>query len=217
MTASPAPNCANGTQYVAGTVVQLSAAPRADFVLANWSGGATGTNTPVSVTMDGNKSVVATYVPAHAVQFYRDAGYQNGFCYADSAGPDNLTARCAGYDRSVSSLLLQAGWSIRLFAAPDQAGSSRCLMGSDDSFADNTFENGASLNDAAPSYALFHQAACPALPGTFNKSAPTDGATTDQAADLTLEWGASPGATSYEYCYDTTNDSTCDAHLDQRW
>jgi len=45
-------------------------------------------------------------------------------------------------------------------------------------------------------------------PGDFNKSAPANGAIS-QPANPTLSWGASSGATSYEYCIDTSNDSTC--------
>jgi len=45
-------------------------------------------------------------------------------------------------------------------------------------------------------------------PGAFNKSSPANGVT-NQPANLTLSWDASPGATSYEYCYDTTNDNIC--------
>lgn len=46
------------------------------------------------------------------------------------------------------------------------------------------------------------------LPGTFNKTAPANGATT-QALSPTLTWGASTGAASYEYCVDTVNDDAC--------
>jgi thermitase len=42
----------------------------------------------------------------------------------------------------------------------------------------------------------------------FNKSAPLNTAT-DQSVNTTLSWAASSGATSYEYCYDTTNDNSC--------
>jgi hypothetical protein len=45
-------------------------------------------------------------------------------------------------------------------------------------------------------------------PGAFNKTAPANGAT-GQPANPTLSWGASSGATSYEYCIDTSNDNTC--------
>ena len=47
-------------------------------------------------------------------------------------------------------------------------------------------------------------------PGAFNKTSPANGAT-GQPTSLTLAWGAGSGATSYEYCYDTTNDNACSA------
>ena len=50
-------NCAGG--YTAGTVVQVTAVPNTGFAFLNWSGAASGTSNPVSVTMDGNKSVTA--------------------------------------------------------------------------------------------------------------------------------------------------------------
>jgi hypothetical protein len=45
--------------------------------------------------------------------------------------------------------------------------------------------------------------------GAFNKSSPTDGAGS-QPATVTISWGASSGATSYSYCFDTVNNDTCD-------
>ena len=49
---------------------------------------------------------------------------------------------------------------------------------------------------------------CQPLPGAFSKTAPANGAT-NQAASLTLSWAGSAGATSYQFCYDTTNDNAC--------
>jgi serine protease len=46
-------------------------------------------------------------------------------------------------------------------------------------------------------------------PGAFNKISPADG-TARSPSSLTLSWGASSSATSYEYCYDTSNNATCD-------
>jgi hypothetical protein len=46
------------------------------------------------------------------------------------------------------------------------------------------------------------------LPGILNKSGPSD-ATINQPVSLTLSWSASTGATSYWYCYDTSNDNAC--------
>jgi hypothetical protein len=47
-----------------------------------------------------------------------------------------------------------------------------------------------------------------AQPGSFNKTSPSNGAT-GQTKNLTLSWETSPNATGYEFCWDTTVDSTC--------
>lgn len=54
------------------------------------------------------------------------------------------------------------------------------------------------------------QANTPLAPGSFGKASPTNAATS-QATSLSLSWAASSGASSYEYCLDTTNNNTCDA------
>jgi hypothetical protein len=45
-------------------------------------------------------------------------------------------------------------------------------------------------------------------PGAFNKNSPANGATSISTSP-TLSWGTSTGATGYEYCYDTSDDSAC--------
>ncbi|MEJ2350135.1 MAG: multiheme c-type cytochrome [Anaerolineales bacterium] len=45
-------------------------------------------------------------------------------------------------------------------------------------------------------------------PGAFSKVSPENGVT-DQPNSLTLDWSDSAGASSYEYCYDTTDDDAC--------
>ena len=65
----------DGDFYNEGTVLSLAAeTPVADVVgkqwrFANWSGGATGSTTPVSVTMDAAKSVTANYIVQWAQTF----------------------------------------------------------------------------------------------------------------------------------------------------
>jgi hypothetical protein len=46
------------------------------------------------------------------------------------------------------------------------------------------------------------------LPGSFGKTSPIDAAA-DQSSSLTLKWGTSLKAASYQYCIDTTNDDAC--------
>ena len=47
-------------------------------------------------------------------------------------------------------------------------------------------------------------------PSVFGKSLPTHNATAVSISP-SLSWNTSSGATSYEYCYDTTNDTVCDS------
>jgi hypothetical protein len=48
----------------------------------------------------------------------------------------------------------------------------------------------------------------PQPPAAFSKTAPSDGAT-DRPISLTISWHTSNRAASYQYCYDTSNDSAC--------
>ncbi len=48
------------------------------------------------------------------------------------------------------------------------------------------------------------------LPGAFGKIAPANGAT-GQPTSLSLSWGTSSDATSYEYCIDTSVNGACNA------
>jgi len=61
ITTSPAPNCNNGTQYSYNTNVTLTAQPEAGYRFTNWGGSASGTSSPTTVTMTGNKSVTANF------------------------------------------------------------------------------------------------------------------------------------------------------------
>jgi uncharacterized repeat protein (TIGR02543 family) len=47
--------------YAAGSVVSLTATPAAGFVFTGWSGSASGTANPLSVTMDGKKTITANF------------------------------------------------------------------------------------------------------------------------------------------------------------
>jgi uncharacterized repeat protein (TIGR02543 family) len=53
----------NKATYTYDEIVQLTAAPATGWLFANWTGDATGTNNPVSVTMNNNKTITANYSP----------------------------------------------------------------------------------------------------------------------------------------------------------
>ena len=50
-----------------------------------------------------------------------------------------------------------------------------------------------------------------AIPGSFNKSTPSNNASSRPRNGLVLSWAASAGAVSYEYCIDTSRNSTCNS------
>jgi hypothetical protein len=68
------------------------------------------------------------------------------------------------------------------------------------------------VNGTYPTYAdgstTWWHFAVSALPGSFRKTSPVNGAT-NKSPNLTLKWGTSLTAKSYQYCVDTTNDNTC--------
>jgi hypothetical protein len=57
-------------------------------------------------------------------------------------------------------------------------------------------------------YWSFTTRAAPVPPGSFGKISPTD-LSTSQPISLTLDWGPSSGAASYEYCIDMVDDDLC--------
>ncbi len=59
VTADPPPDCNNDTQYIPGTTVNLTAQASGGYTFSNWSGDASGTTNPISITIDGDKSVTA--------------------------------------------------------------------------------------------------------------------------------------------------------------
>ncbi len=63
VTANPGPNCQGGgaNLYNPNTSVTLTANPANDFVFKEWSGGASGTANPTTITMDANKTTTANF------------------------------------------------------------------------------------------------------------------------------------------------------------
>ena len=65
-------------QYESGDVATVTATPNAEYVFEKWTGGATGTSSSVSVTMNGNKSVVANFIQKMKDANREDKIYQPG-------------------------------------------------------------------------------------------------------------------------------------------
>ncbi len=60
---NPQPNCNNNTQYSYNTQVTLNANPENGYQFTGWSGNASGSSQSTTLTMNGNKSVTASFSP----------------------------------------------------------------------------------------------------------------------------------------------------------
>jgi hypothetical protein len=68
--------------------------------------------------------------------------------------------------------------------------------------------SGTTYSNVPPSLGTWWSFATSPAPAAFSKTAPANGAT-GLSTTPTLSWAASTNATSYEYCYDSTNDNAC--------
>jgi len=95
VTANPAPNCPDDpAKYLAGTAVTLTAAANGGYTFDHWSGDASGSGNPTTITMNANKSVTAHFVasaPCYALALESEGG--GG---PPTADPPNSTGCSAG-------------------------------------------------------------------------------------------------------------------------
>jgi hypothetical protein len=52
----------NQTNYNSGSTVQLTATPNTGYIFSSWSGDATGSTNPLTVTMNANKNITANFI-----------------------------------------------------------------------------------------------------------------------------------------------------------
>jgi uncharacterized repeat protein (TIGR02543 family) len=65
--------------YDPGTSVQLTAVPQTGWQFSGWSGDASGSTNPISLTMNGNRTVTATFIANTTLIFQHSFG-TNGSC-----------------------------------------------------------------------------------------------------------------------------------------
>jgi uncharacterized repeat protein (TIGR02543 family) len=61
VSADPLPNCDDGIHYQPDTLVELTAIGNPGHTFENWSGDAVGTENPINVLIDGDKTVIANF------------------------------------------------------------------------------------------------------------------------------------------------------------
>jgi uncharacterized repeat protein (TIGR02543 family) len=74
--------------YDSGTVVELTAVANAGWQFSGWSGDLTGSTNPAGITMDGDKTVTATFVEEAADDYVAYLPFDDGTA-SDVSGNDN--------------------------------------------------------------------------------------------------------------------------------
>jgi len=78
----------NQATYISGAAVQLTATPNSGYTFSSWSGDATGTVNPLTVTMNTNKNITANFTPTGVV--VQPAAFTSIFgAFGGSAGITN--------------------------------------------------------------------------------------------------------------------------------
>jgi len=68
----------NLTGYASGAVVQVTATPNTGYTFAGWSGNATGTTNPLSVTMNSDKNIIANFTLIPVITYSLNVTANNG-------------------------------------------------------------------------------------------------------------------------------------------
>jgi len=96
--------------YAPGEQVMLTATPAFGYILSSWGGDASGTTSPFVLTMDGNKTVSASFVEAPIYTLSLSSG-GNGTVTATPPGPQITHGTMVTLTATASSGFAFAGWS----------------------------------------------------------------------------------------------------------
>ncbi|MGB9841310.1 MAG: InlB B-repeat-containing protein, partial [Candidatus Bathyarchaeales archaeon] len=81
------------TTYADGTTVELTATAASGWTFSHWSGDAAGTSNPITITMDGDKTVTAYFAQMLLTDSTFDASIDNADLRTNSAGQDWYESR----------------------------------------------------------------------------------------------------------------------------
>lgn len=95
----------NQPTYASGSTVQLTATPNSGFNFTGWSGDATGSANPLTVTMNANKNITANFAPVAAPLFTSIFGAFGGSAGITNQGINTLINNGSIGTTGVSTLI----------------------------------------------------------------------------------------------------------------
>lgn len=118
----------------------------------------------IQVFTNGNCTASGPPTASHSLQMYKDANWQSGYCFMDTADYYINIDGCPGFNDQISSLVLKSGWSARVFEHQKMGGGNKCFTGNESDMAGDHYDNGANLNDSISSVILYNSSNCAPWP-----------------------------------------------------
>jgi len=112
------PNCASGCWYNSGTNVSLQPTANGGYIFANWSGGASGSVNPLSLTMSGPTSVTANFATSASATAFSVApttatyGQSVGFTVAVTSNSAAVTAGTVTFTDTTTGATLTSNLAL---------------------------------------------------------------------------------------------------------
>lgn len=100
---NPAPNCNNGTQYLSGTAVVLTANQATGYTFSNWSGCDSASGVTCNVTMNATKSVTANYAPVTSSSASSSSASSSSAASSSAASSSAVSSSAASSSTTSSS------------------------------------------------------------------------------------------------------------------
>jgi hypothetical protein len=193
--------------YHYGDVIHLSASPDPDYSFTGWSGGATSATNPMEFTIHENTALTANFVLNTYLLTVVKTGKGTGTVTSSPSGID-CGSDCSQIYSAGTNVTLTATTITPLTTFTGWTGGG--CIGADTCIVE--LHSDVTITADFMAYRLYIPAVAKPVPppDPFNKINPSDGST-DVSNRPTLYWSSSATATNYEYCIDTTNNSTCDS------
>ncbi|MFD2247973.1 InlB B-repeat-containing protein [Pontibacter ruber] len=125
--------------YTSGSTVSLTVTPATGYQFSGWSGDASGTTNPLSVTMNDNKAITATFTPVSSSQ------QVVSFTLINASADQDIKTIVSGEQINLATLP-STKLSIRANTSPATVGSVRLVL---------TGPQTRNYTDNAPPYSLF--------------------------------------------------------------